>query len=139
MEKIFTIQELQQAVHQNSIDHGFYDRPFNPAEKLALIHSEVSEALEAERNEAYAHRETLDALYHDVIIDADHNLADVGTKNELIEYFERKIKNTYGDELADAVIRIMDLAQYEQIDLYKHIMLKHWYNKQREYKHGKKY
>lgn len=51
--------------------------------------------------------------------------------------FKKRVKDTFEDELADAVIRIMDLAEYMQIDLYKHILLKHWYNKQREYKHGK--
>lgn len=43
---------LQKICYRVSKDHGFHDYsevPFNVGEKLALIHSEVSEALEAVR------------------------------------------------------------------------------------------
>ncbi|MGE4552992.1 MAG: hypothetical protein AB7D57_07760 [Desulfovibrionaceae bacterium] len=38
------------AIHRNAVVHGFYGGELNVPEKLALIHSEVSEALEAHRN-----------------------------------------------------------------------------------------
>jgi NTP pyrophosphatase (non-canonical NTP hydrolase) len=53
------IQELQIQSHKNAKEKGFWDNPVpgnhytepNIAEKLCLIHSEVSEALEVIRNE----------------------------------------------------------------------------------------
>lgn len=36
--------------YRYSLAQGFYDKPFNFAERIALIHSELSEALEADRH-----------------------------------------------------------------------------------------
>ncbi len=36
-----------EAIHKNAIAHGWYEGEQNIAEKIALIHSEASEALEA--------------------------------------------------------------------------------------------
>jgi len=43
---------LQMDIHQTAIDKGWYDGSTerNPAELIALMHSELSEALEAFRN-----------------------------------------------------------------------------------------
>ncbi|AGM11909.1 hypothetical protein DNAM5_46 [Haloarcula californiae tailed virus 1] len=70
------------------------------AKILALIHSEVSEALEADRE---------------------------GDEQE------------YAEELADIVIRVMDHAETEGIDLEEEIKEKNAANRDREYKHGKRY
>ena len=42
-------------------------------------------------------------------------------------------------ELADVVIRIMDMCEHYEIDLGAVIMEKHDFNKKRPYKHGKKF
>jgi len=44
------ISELQQEIHKNSKDHGWWETERPVPEILCLIHSEVSEALEAYRN-----------------------------------------------------------------------------------------
>jgi len=79
--------------------------------KLALIHSEVSEAIEAVR------------------IDGDI----------ILPYKENGKPEGAAIELADAVIRILDLLERHAIKLSYCMRLKHEYNKERSYKHGNKY
>jgi NTP pyrophosphatase (non-canonical NTP hydrolase) len=49
------------------------------------------------------------------------------------------VKDTFEDEIADTVIRLLDLSEGLGIDIEKHIRLKLEYNKTRPHKHGKKY
>lgn len=53
--------------------------------------------------------------------------------------FEDNVKDTFDDELADIMIRVMDLATFKGVDLEQHIKAKMRYNSLREHKHGKKY
>lgn len=45
----------------------------------------------------------------------------------------------YAEELADIVIRVMDHAEAEDIDLLDEIQAKNAENRERDYKHGKDY
>ena len=47
------MNELSKQIHENNKAKGFYDGEKNIGEMLALIHSEVSEALEADRKDNY--------------------------------------------------------------------------------------
>ncbi len=85
-------------------------------EKLALIHSEISEALEE-----YRSRKVL-------------NEVTFGEENE--EGVDKP--EGFPVELADAVIRIFDLAEALNIDLGYWIMRKHEYNSGRSRRHGGK-
>lgn len=58
---------------------------------------------------------------------------------EALEAYRNGRPNSYvAEELADIVIRTMDLAHYLNIDLSKEIIMKMKINKQRPHKHGGK-
>lgn len=122
------INKLAEEVHSNAVEKGFYDKPQkkNTGEMLCLIHSEVSEALEADRKGKYVessiydineckHEETFNAVY------------------------EEEVKGRFEEEMADIVIRVMDLCCFKDIDLEAHIIAKMRFNRSREKYHGKKY
>lgn len=112
----------------------------NIGELLMLVVSELGEALEAHRKSRFA----VKAIHFDGSVYESNDVIDdffkhKGIKEQAICAFENTIKDTFEDELADAVIRIADMCGYLGIDLEKHIELKMKYNETREYKHGKRY
>jgi NTP pyrophosphatase (non-canonical NTP hydrolase) len=122
------INQLAKEIHENAKSKGFFDTEKNIGEMLCLIHSEVSEALEADRKGHFAKSTAFEARGEDRIDFIDFQMD-----------FENLIKNSFEDELADIIIRVMDLAAFKGIDLEFHIRHKMAYNALREYKHGKKY
>jgi len=129
------LNELAEKIHTNAVAHGFYDdEKVNIPEKLMLIVTELGEAMEAYRNEHYADLE--EAINERVNIYLNKSVADTTIESWNLT-FEDFVKNTYEDELADTIIRILDLCAYMKIDIDKHIMLKNKYNESRPYKHGK--
>jgi len=131
------LNKLRDMIHENARAKGFYDAEINGwakccnldfatdvikhaffAQKIALIHSELSEALEADRNNRRSSLKNYD---------------------ETVYAFAQHIKDSVEDELADVIIRILDLCGYLGIDIQKHVELKMKYNELREYKHGKEY
>lgn len=103
---------VSRSVHQNAVKHGFWDRGVHDdeVEKLMLMSSEIYEAFEAIRS------------------------GDSRKKSEKIPAFTKM-----EEELADAVIRIMDFAEAKGLRLPNAILSKHEFNKSRPYLHGKKF
>lgn len=136
------INELAKQAYKNAKDKGFYDNKRSIAEALCLIHSEVSEALEADRAGLYANWDNFNkkiCILNDVAnLKAADSQEDLYKDNWKIA-FDLHIKNTFEDELADIIIRVMDLAASMGIDLEAHIQAKMNRNLLRERKHGKKY
>jgi len=123
------LNELAERVYRGNRDKGFWDKSREMGTILALIHSEVSEALECDRKEKYS----------DVILPDDWDLLDSAPDDIFKQYFEERVKDTFEDELADIVIRVLDLCGHGEIDLDRHIQAKLRYNSLRPHKHGKAY
>jgi len=138
------INELSTEIYENAKSKGFHDDDYkkNIGEMLCLIHSEVSEALEADRKDRFT--KTL-SIKDGVSEDSKIPMSGAGwalSKSDNEEFkkeFTYYVKDTFEDELADIMIRVMDLAAFKGIDLEAHIKAKMRYNSLREYKHGKKY
>jgi NTP pyrophosphatase (non-canonical NTP hydrolase) len=133
------LNKLATEIHENAKSKGFFDSEKNIGEMLCLIHSEVSEALEADRKKWYY--ENIDESkkwFIKGLADANYGASfngDEAFKNE----FEHSVKNTFEDELADVIIRVLDLCAFKGIDIESHIKAKMRYNASRPHKHGKSY
>lgn len=101
------LRKLQEDINQTSRNKGWWDKAVNWGEQIALMHSELSEALEAYR---------------------------VGNPPD------DKIPEFSGmeAEFADVIIRILNVAQQENLDVIGAMVAKAEMNKTREYKHGGK-
>ena len=129
-----TIAELSKEIHENARSKGFWDKERNMGEMLMLIVSEVSETMEADRVDYVADVKRFNKIMEGW--DDTHYAYDNAFKNA----FKQTIKSSFEDELADVVIRVMDLAYSRNIDLEWHIKQKMKYNSMREHMHGgKKY
>jgi len=123
------LTELRDKIHDNSRQKGFWDEPRNIGEALMLIVTELSEALES-------HRKTGTIKHLDVMVKKAMNEME---EDEFKEHFAIMVKDSFEDEMADSIIRILDLCGGLDIDIDWHIAAKMKYNDSRTRLHGKKY
>ena len=111
MAKDLTISEIVTEAHGTAVDKGWWPEsaPTNVAEKIALMHSELSEALEAYRSNRM-----------------EPSVGPCGKPEGV------------ASELADVIIRIADFCGHYRVDLSAAIAEKMEYNKTRPYRHGGK-
>jgi len=124
------INELSKAIHENAVNKGFWQTK-NIAEKMMLVVTELSESIEAHRRNEMKQ----------VDLDLYNELKALHNKNEYLFHlgFENKVKDGFCDEVADAIIRLLDICGYYGIDIEKQIELKMMYNAGRAYLHNKEY
>lgn len=111
-----TLREMQAAVYQCAVEHGWYEGVFTTTPeavctKLMLAVGELSEAVEEIRN---------------------------GHPYDKVYFTGDGKPEGFAIELADCIIRILDEAQHLGIDMQDAVTLKHTYNLKRPYKHGGK-
>lgn len=106
---MINVNEIVKDIHTNAVEHGWWDNERSFGEVIALCHSELSEALEADR------------------------------AGEPDLYFNGNKPEGVAVEMIDCVIRIFDWCGHAGIDVEGIIKTKHNYNATRPYKHGKKY
>ena len=126
------LNEFAQEVHQVSVDHGWYDNPPSTPERLMLMVSELSEALEEYRN-----RKPNQYVVRTEPFIARDGYADVMCE-EISQWNPNEKPEGIGVELADCVIRILDFCAAERIDIESLVNIKNEYNKNRPFKHGGK-
>lgn len=122
------LNQLAQEIYANARAKGFYEEAPSVERRVVLIHAELSEAIEADRVGKYCMAEIRD------VDDYLKNEPDHGIKAD----YERHIKGTVEEEMADVIIRVLDWAAYNDVDIDAHVRLKMKYNTIREYKHGNK-
>ncbi len=105
-----TIRELMTRAHATATEKGWWDQRRNVGEAIALMHSELSEALEEYR--------------------AGRPLGENRVEDGKPEGFTV--------ELADLLIRVADLAQGFELPLVEALETKLAYNRTRPHRHGGK-
>ena len=98
-----------EAVHSNAVKHGFWEG--NPSDEhfLCLVVCELAEAVEAVRKCSFCH--TKNMRFFEERIAEQPSCHEAATEAERYQYwFNNYVKDTMEDELADAYIRLCDLA-----------------------------
>lgn len=127
---------LLDEIHGNAVDHGFWETApdgrvlvdlRNKGEMIALMHSELSEMLEAIR-----------ASNKSKIRHTASNPPEIGSNGEFIAIDEHCPEFTSEEiEWADTLIRMFDYAKAFNLRAAEAVFAKHAFNKSRPHKHGK--
>jgi len=108
------MNELRDKIYQNAKDKGFWDKERNMGESLASGH--IKEFTEGQKL-------SLEKM----------------SDEEFAETFSIMVKDSFHDEMADVLIRVLDLCGGHNIDIDWHVKMKMRYNATRARLHGKKY
>lgn len=99
--------ELSQQAYATAKAHGWHDEELSDETYLMLIITEIAEALQADRKDRHTDVDLFKAL-----------LETYADDDALWKYeFETHVKNSVEDELADIIIRCLDLAALRGIGL----------------------
>lgn len=95
---------LSKDVYVNAKAHGWHEQNQSPQHWLCLVMTEISEAIEADRKGRRAQLDKFISGAKTIMPKKDH-------EDVWIQAFTEHIKDTLEDELADVVIRLLDMSQ----------------------------
>lgn len=101
------LNELRDKAYQCAVTHGWHEENLSNEHFLCLVISELMEAVEADRKEKHANRDIFEYYMKQRRRDDE----------EFMYAFKHDIKDSVEDELADACIRLLDLAGLRNVDL----------------------
>lgn len=120
LDELSSLDAIANAVHRNATAHGFHDLRQSDFDFIAHMgmntHGELSELYDAYR-----------AGKENDLCDKAAKMSDLG----LIPLTNKE------EELADLVIRALDISRRLRVDIVRAVLVKHRYNITREFKHGK--
>lgn len=127
--KKMELRNVIEMSHEGAKKKGFWNKNRNVGEALMLVTSELGEAIDAHQKGKFFDKSNtnLKILLNNI------------NEQSFNDRFRDNVKDTFEDEIADAVIRLFDLAGGLNIDLEKHILCKLRYNASRPQLHGKNY
>lgn len=132
------LNELANKIHKTAVEHGWWNPAPSFGEVVALCHSELSEALEEHRADRpmvwYACKER-EADYP--CNPKDFSECSMEGQEEICVYRSAKPEGI-AIEMSDCLIRILDWAGHEGIDIDAIVKKKMDYNETRSYRHGGK-
>lgn len=99
---------LRDQAYKTACEHGFHDEELSNEHLLMLVITELAEAVEADRKGKVAQR-----MMFEMNCDTPHE----DPTHHWCFCFDQFIKDSVPDELADAVIRLLDLAGLRGIDI----------------------
>ena len=116
MQLISDWNTLRDNAHNTAVRHGFWDDEPSDNHFLCLIVSELMEAVEADRNNRRGNLQAMVAVIN-CQETSERGITDQWMETWFKLYFEERVKDSVGDELADAIIRILDLAGKHNVNL----------------------
>lgn len=99
---------LKDRAYQNAVKHGFYEEGTDVYHYMMMFVSELGEVVNADRKGKYADRTMFENNFYRSITD---------TEGHWISCYETFIKDTVEDELADAVIRLLSFAGWQNYEI----------------------
>jgi len=119
------VKLMQQDISRNAIAHGFYDdeqkRYFTCGNDGEFVQVDLSNYFKGNRI----------ALQHSELSEGLEGIRKPQQDQHCPEFSSIEI------ELADTVIRVLDMAEFYKLRVIEAIIAKHTFNKSRPYKHGK--
>ena len=101
--KIEDIRELCKEAHENAVRHGFWNEEHDIRHYLMLVITELAEAVQAYRKGGFAKRN----MYEKIVKERSY------TKEMA---YLLSVKGTFEEKMADACIRLMDLAGRSDVE-----------------------
>lgn len=122
------LNTLRDKAFKISCDHGFHDTELSNEHCLMLVITELSEAIEADRKSKNANIAKFNEWQGNLLCFSESTRI-----ARFKEDFEAFIKNSVADELANTVIRLLDLAGMRNINLNDRFVISYIVSKKKSF------